>query len=488
MQWQPIPIVGGSYRDETLPWSSQDTVNMLPVGVPPNPLGYLSIYEFGQSPTPFAAKEGGARSMSKLLTAPGLTLFADTGTNAPIRGLHDAEGQLFAVAGNSLFSVSPTGVTANLGSIPGVSRVSMAHNQIAGGYQLCIAANNAGYVYDTTKSALAQITSEGFPGTISFDYLNQFITGIDPTRNFAFTSQLADAMDYNTLDRVQAESQPDLLVGQATTHGEWWLFGARTIQPFQDTGDNTGTFQAVMGEIADVGCAAGATIRKMVDTVLWLGNDGVVYMADGYSPKRISTYPVEQAIRQCNMAGAYAFTFEDRGHKIYYITFPDGFTWGVDVANNEWHRRQSYGMNRWRVSDIAYSNFNWIAGDYSNGKLYKLDWSNQSEDGQTLERHRTMQIMHNDQNPVIMAGLEVVVDTGEPASVATNMDVRYSTDGAHNWSDWRKMNMGSTGGFRQRLQMRRFGRARQFVFDMRITDAVRADIMAASAMVELCAS
>jgi len=70
----------------------------------------------------------------------------------------------------------------------------------------------------------------------------------------------------------------------------------------------------------------------------------------------------------------------------------------------------------------------------------------------------------------------------------SSIDIRYSEDGGNNWSDWRKIDMGDTGDFMKRLQMRRFGRGRQWVFDFRITDPVRADILAASWMPEACAS
>lgn len=64
------------------------------------------------------------------------------------------------------------------------------------------------------------------------------------------------------------------------------------------------------------------------------------------------------------------------------------------------------------------------------------------------------------------------------------MDIRYSTDGGNNWSDWRKMDFGQIGDFTKRVQMRRFGRGQQWVFDVRVTDPVRADIVAASIMPE----
>jgi hypothetical protein len=65
-----------------------------------------------------------------------------------------------------------------------------------------------------------------------------------------------------------------------------------------------------------------------------------------------------------------------------------------------------------------------------------------------------------------------------------HVDLRYSKDGGHNWSDWRRVPLGETGDFVKRIDMRRFGRGRQFVFEVRVTDPVRADIMAASLMLE----
>lgn len=60
------------------------------------------------------------------------------------------------------------------------------------------------------------------------------------------------------------------------------------------------------------------------------------------------------------------------------------------------------------------------------------------------------------------------------------IDVRYSKDGGRNWSDWRKLEMGEVGDFCQRVQLRRLGRGYQWVFDIRVTDPVRADLIAGS--------
>jgi hypothetical protein len=65
-----------------------------------------------------------------------------------------------------------------------------------------------------------------------------------------------------------------------------------------------------------------------------------------------------------------------------------------------------------------------------------------------------------------------------------SIDIRYSKDGGRNWSDWRKLDMGGTGDFMQRVVLRRLGMGRQWVFEIRVTDPVRADLIAASTQVE----
>lgn len=461
MSWKPAPIIGGAYSDDAKAWSCQDTVNYIPV----------------------MAERPGGRSPVMLRGAPGMRTFCDTGSGKPIRGARNVEGLLLVVTGTTLYRVYPNGAAEPLGTIPGVGRVSMSHNQITGGNQVAIANGQGGYVYNTVDGTLAQITDEGFPGAISFDFIDGYITGIEPARRFAFHSKLAAATDYNTLDRYEAEGSPDKLVGQMVDHREWWLFSERTIEPFVNTGAATGTFQRASNTMIEVGCASGAAIAQMDSSVFWVGNDGIVYRANGYTPQRISTHAIEQALARCNLSQCFAQTFEDRGHKIYYLTCPDGQTWGYDAATGEWHRRQSEGLTRWRVNTLTKWNGGWIAGDYANGKLYWLDWNEQDEAGAVLERRRITGVLADNQNRVTVDGVALVFDTGLGGETPMTVDFRYSKDGGHNWSSWRQCSMGSTGDFVKQIEMRRFGQGRQWVFDIRVTDPGKADLMGASTMV-----
>lgn len=391
-RWTDAPFVGGAYSDDTKPFSAQDTVN------------YMVVY----------AEEGGTRSPKMLRSVPGFYEVADTGSGSPLRGASNIEGLLLVVSGTTLYRVDTNFTCHAIGTIPGVLRVSMAHNQIAGGNQVAIANGQALYVYSTVDGTLVQVTDDDFPGALTVDFVDGYITYIDPSRNFAGTSDLADALSYSTLDRVQAEGSPDKLVGQIVDHREWWLFGERTIEPYQNTGATTGTFQRSGGTVIDVGAASPYAIAKMDNSVFWLGSDGIVYRANGYTPERISTLPIDQAVSRCTLSSAFAFTFEDRGHKVFYVTFQDGHTWGFDVATKEWHRRQSKGLDRWRINTLVKWNGMWIGGDFANGKLYRLDWNVMQEDGEVMERMRVTGVLHDSQNAVNVNAVALVFDTGNP--------------------------------------------------------------------------
>ncbi|MFD0130196.1 MULTISPECIES: putative Ig domain-containing protein [Streptomyces] len=390
MRAQPVDLIGVFYKDDSLPWSCQDTVNWLPV----------------------MAEVSGTRTVSKFSTAPGLKPWQQVGTG-PIRGMHDCEGLRLIVSGRYLYRISNAGVGIPIGIIPGVGRVQMTHNQVETGYQVLVenGQGGGGYVYNTGDGSFARITDEGYPGSISSDYLDSYILGVEPLGRFWFHSNLANATDYNTLDRYEAESAPDKIVGLAANASEVVVFGQRTTEFFYNTGQATGTFQNRKSSIAR-GCASRYTIQKLDNSVFWLGDDGVVYRLDGYAARPVSTRALEKAFADSNVSEAIAYTWEDRGHKVYYLTFPDGQTFGYDVITGVWHRRQSFGMSRWRLSHIQKWGRDWYGGDFQNGRIWQIDWDYFLEGDQPIISERTSGVISDNQSALVMPNAELIFDTG----------------------------------------------------------------------------
>lgn len=385
----PLPIVGGAYADEAKPWSVQDVCNWLPT----------------------QAESEGTRTPSKYATPPGLKPYVEAGSGV-VRGLWNCNGKRFAVIGTMLYQIGNTGVAIPRGTIPGVGRVSMAHNQITGGNELLVVNGSAGYVWNTVEETLTKITDPGFPGSIQAVFIDGYLLGIEPGRRYAFNSDLSDAMNYNTLDRFASEVNPDPLVGMAVSNNELFLLSTETGEFYYNAGNAQQPFRSKR-IFTDKGCAGSYTIATLDNTVLWLGNDGKFYKLAGYSPQRISNRPIEQAIRGLNWSQAFAFVWDDSGHTVCYWTFPDGQTWGWDASTGQWHRRKSYGLERWRINSTVVWNQKWYGGDFQRGRIWEIDWDYQMEGDQYIERIATTGVTHDNQTLVQMPRLEVIADMGQ---------------------------------------------------------------------------
>jgi len=394
-RWEPWQVIDGAYKDDARPWACQDTVNWLPA----------------------PAEQPGARSAVMLRTPPGLVEFCDLGTNAPLRGTHDVEGLLLAVSGSTLFRVSGAGVPTAIGTIPGVGRVSMDHTPRGAGFHVGIANGQSGYIYDTAAGSLTQITDEGFPGAILFQFIDGYLAFLEPFGKFWGHSELNDGLNYNTLDRYTAESAPDNLRALIVSHREVFVPGSRTGEFFRNnagTGAGSTTFSRADGYEMEVGAASAYAVCRLDNTVYWLGDDGIVYRLEGHQPVRVSNGPIEQAVARSNLDNAFAFAWSDKGHNVFYLTLPDGQTWGYDAWTQRWHRRQSYGLNRWRLATLTKWDRQWIGGDYSNGKLYTLSWADDAvhENGEPLVSERTFPVAHDFGNDLLINGIRLLFDSG----------------------------------------------------------------------------
>lgn len=458
---EPLQICDGAYLDDTRPYDSQDCVNYIPE----------------------VAENANARSPAILRGAPGLRLFGTIGAG-PVRGLRNVEGQLFVVSGTQLFRVAINGIGTFLGTIPGSNRVSMSHNQVAGGNELIIVNGGSGFVWNTASSTFQQISDPDYPGARIVDYIDGYLAQLEPARKRWFHSDLNTATEYEGLDFYEAEALPDNIVSLLRVHSEMWIFGQDTIQPFVNTGAAEGTFAPAANTTIDRGCGGQFTPVMMDNSAYWLGNDGIVYRSNGYTPQRVSTFAIEQAIRALNWANAFSMVYEDRGHKILYLTFPEpnGMSWGYDAATQRWHRRQSYNLPIWRVNALAFWNGQWIAGDFESGRLYTLDWNTRKEHDRPLIASRKTAYLHDEQNKMFCPALELVMNTGAASPGITDhfVSLRYSDDGGRNWSNWKTKNLGAVGEYGKRVRFRRLGGFRNRVFDIQVSSPGPRDLLRAS--------
>lgn len=462
-----FPLVGQAYVARSKAVSDQDCVNLF-----------------------LESTESGGRSRIALYGTPGLTSFVTPGTG-PIRGLHVMNNLMYVVSGKGLYSVTIFGGITSLGTIAGTDRVSMqSSNETAAAedallQQLVIVNGNEGYTYDTTNG-LVQITDADFyPANVVANLDTYFLFNRKGSHMF-FMSNSNDGSTFGALDFGEKVTFSDNLVSLLTDHKELWLFGETSIEVWYNAGAGAGLpFAQIESAFIERGCAAVHSPEKIDNTVFWLGEDLVIYRAEGYNAKRISTHAIEFAIKQyTTVSDAFSFTYTDEGHKFYVLTFPSGSTWVYDVSTNAWHERRSFGLDRWRANCYVFFNNKHYIGDYSTNDVHEMDLDVYSENGTTIERIRSVVYLHAESNPLYMDWLQVIFESGVGLTTGQGSDpqamLTYSDDSGMTWSSEKWASIGKIGEYLARVRWTQLGRFYQRIFRLKITDPVKVVIVEAN--------
>ena len=424
------------------------------------------------------------RYVTALRCTPGLKLFKDLGTNKPVIGLHEANGELFAISDNKLFKID--GSVTEIGSLViDNDYIVMADN----GLQLFIPCGAQGYIYTFATGKLEQITDSDFTGTNSVTFMDGYFIFTRGGGQFAI-SKLYDGLTYDALDFATAESNPDDLVAVMANRSDLWLFGKETIEVWYNSGDVNFPFTRNAGGTINIGCAARNSVAKINNIIFWLGSgkegEGAVWaVLGGYTPERISTIGLEEKIRgYSNISDAIAYTYQESGHYFYVLTFPtERKTWVYDVTTGLWHERESYKHGRHRSNCYAYFNRKHIVGDYSNGKLYYLDLDTYTDDGDPIVRERIAKNIHADEDYFSLVKLEILFSRGFGLTTGQGSDPQamldYSDDNGYTWSNERWVPIGKIGEYNRRAIWRKLGVSRNRMFRVRVSDPVKSDIIGA---------
>lgn len=398
-----------------------------------------------------------ARSPVVLRSTPGLSRFSVVG-KGPIRGLHQLAGDLYAVSETELYRVDQDGNGTLLGTIPGIGPVAMADN----GQQLVILDDAGdGYVWD--GATLAQISDPDYPGANSCAFLNQYIVFGQKDSGRFFWSSILDAKTYDALDFATAEARPDRIVQVFAHNNTLWLFGERSVEVWWNTG-SAAVFERVSGGIIDIGCVAGS-VANVDASLYWLGDDGIVYKADGLQPRRVSTHAIEHLIR--GRTNPRVWAYKDEGHAFYVLGFDEG-TVVYDATTGLWHERESFSLGRWRAASYARAHGRHLVGDPVLGLVYGMSLENHSDGTNAMQRRAISPPLHADGKPVFLGQVQVEFEQGVGLTDGQGNDPRvildWSDDGGRTWSNERWAAIGKLGEYRKRAIWRRLGSFRSRAF------------------------
>ena len=356
--------------------------------------------------------------------------------------------------------------------------------------------NNSQTVSSTTLYGLnwsvLPSTDGAFTGGTNVDIVdNYFVYNRPDTQQFGASSVLSPispALSFGSKDGA-----PDDLVTLIVDHREIYLLGESSSEVWVDQGTIPFPFTRIPGTSTQHGIAAPFSMSRLGNSFAYLsrnnrGQAQVVQM-NGYVPQRISNHAVENTLANQNVDDAIAWTYQLEGHEVYVISFPSlSLTWCYDVASGMWHKwlyTNDLGQyERARGNCCAVFQGQVMVGDYANGKVYKLDKNNYTDDGQHVRRLRRAPHLVSDFQRQYFDELQIQFQPGVGLATGEGENpqamLRWSDNGGSTWSNEYWTSIGRMGKYANRAIWRRLGWARDRVYEVTISDPVKAVIVSAN--------
>lgn len=394
------------------------------------------------------ASEGDPNNPFAVMAIPGLTLFSDV-TTSPVRGLHRMGTVLYAVIGGALYSVSAAGVSSYIGDILGSLPVQMADN----GTQLAIvggAAGTTGYVF---SGGVLTASPLNLPAVSSVTYIDGYFVWSAANSDQFIISALDDGLTYDPLDVATVEGNPDYIVGVVNDHRELQFYGTESTEVWYNSGAADFPFERQGNAFIERGCIDRDSIVKCDNSVLFVGNDRIVYRLDGYTPVRISKHSVEYRIAAASYYRAYTYTQE--GHKFYALC-TNLCTMVLDVATGLWHERQSYLLDTHKVNCAETAYGQTIMGDAYTGKLYTPSLDRYDENGDPIICIAEPPPFDQGRERRTLYAVELHAETGVGNGSVTNPQaiMQFSRDKSRTWSAEMPRSLGRIGEYLTRAVWR----------------------------------
>lgn len=432
----------------------------------------------------------GAVSKLSLLPTPGLKSWGTAGVG-PIRGMTRYENTLYVVSGSNFYSVDSSGASTYLATLnSSTGRVYLAANEV--GEQIGVADGTDFYIWDASGTDWKVITDAADPDYDADCPTPNVVTFMDGyfiiddrsiSGQFAI-SGLRDGTSWNGLDVATAERSSDALQNIIVSDRVLWLIGTHTAEPYWNSGDADFPFEPIQAGFSQWGCIAKHSCTEMAGSVLWLSQndegDNMVIMTQGTSPVIVSTPDITAQIQKMTtVSNAYAYTYQHGTHTFYVLTFPSEDTTLVyDITTKMWHtwKTQSTGYHRSTHHVSMYGKH--LVGSPDSSDIFELDWDTYKDNTELIHRIRRTAYIHAGASAVRHQALFIDMEegTGNANTPAPQVMLRYKDENTV-WSTEKWRGLGSLGSGMTRLVWRLLGRARKRVYELKITDPVKAVVV-----------
>ena len=447
-----LNVAGPSYEARSVPISAQRTVNFYP------------------------ERNKGGLSEFILMPWPGLKSFS-TGSGID-RGQHVFNNLTYKVSGITLYEIDAAGTQTAIGTIAGSRFCSFADN----GTTMVICNGSTPYSF-TGSTQLTSLTAITFnPKVVT--YLNkQFIFDGDDG-NFSVSDPGTTTI--NALNNAEPESAPDALVAPFVYNQILYLFGKKTIEPWDNTGTGNPPFERIDGGILeDVGTLSPYGITSTPNAIYFIAFDGVAHRMVGFRAESISNPAVSRLFQSYTLDTVKAFTITFDGQPFCVFVF-DEATWAFSETLSEWFELDDRGA-RWLGTSCVSNYGKRLIGDA--GNVHELDFDTFTNNGNFIGRERILQVIAGEtfgspRQRIEMSKLRISLEAGVGATTGQGADpiliVQPSYDGGKAYGKEYWLRTGRLGEHETDVEWHHMAQFKQLAIKLRMTDPIKWVLAAAS--------
>ncbi len=464
---------------------------------------------------PEAQESPGAKSDLVYYGSPGTRWVLNEG-DGPIRGAVTLGLITYYVNDDTVYSFSNGGNTPLTGTVSNSSDnpVRMAGNATD------IMVVSDGIAYWNDGGTITTVSDPPWTSAIDVVFLDGFFIVLDDDGSAA-GGQFFISPDPSTWDALDFSTSPasaNKLVALAVDHGELWVFGTEVTQVFFNNGNADFPFVPNPSGVIMQGILTRDSLQQLDNTLFWMGRnkDGYsqAFMAEGYSPRVISTRPLERYWQSLTGADTFirSWAYQMDGHTVWHLNFLDLDTsFRFDRSTNLWHRvgyrNPTTGLDEAHIGSCHFifnGSLHYI-GDRRNGTIWKLDpdiyvdefqagtdfQGDPDYPGVPLVSRRRAAVVFSENKWIFCKLFELITTPGigngtlwTPESNPPWM-FRWSKDNGHNWSNEYLLRAGPQGAFSTRLRKVGLGMARAYVFEVSFSANLPRCIIGAEMEIEI---
>jgi hypothetical protein len=430
------------------------------------------------------SRASASRSPFVAIPTPGRRLLASLPAN--VRGIFAEpgaqNGDLFAVAGSTLYRISDAWTYAGLGIVPGGDVVTLRAMRS----NLMLRAAGTLNLYD--GSSLTQVTDVDAPANASTLAIvgNRVVAANATTDGFDW-SKAGLPLVWDVDGAAADIDLPDPIIGQEEISGDLWSFNSRSIQPWQATGGSEAeAFSPITGAAIPRGLIGREAIAKIGAGRIFLGDDKVAYGTSGLSVNPIVNPDMEDALEVFTEAelavDAIAWSYKVGSKEFWVLRSALDRAFCYDVAEGVWHERTRFGADQYDVAFAARAYGSVVVASPDSGDLWALDPDVFDDAGNPIERVMTFNIPVGADTSVNRLVFDMRC-RDQPVSgqgSEPTMMLNWSTDGGETWAlqdgNLREVSLPGPGVYGMRIQSYTFGLAKSetgWLLQITITDPIR---------------